>query len=179
MDVKLDVDGVLRDIDERVIHYYKVFYNPDAKIKKSDINIYKLHEHFPEVKNFDNFFKEHAKGIFQDSLPYPGAVDFTRRLDYDGHNIHIVTRQMPGVENYTVEWLRKHGFKYDTLHFTKDKTIVKGDVTIEDNLENLIECSWDENVVCFAQNWNRGFSGFRTNDYNAIANHINNLDEWV
>jgi len=78
-----------------------------------------------------------------------------------------------------MNWLRKHGFKYDTIHFTKDKTIVKGDVTVEDNLENLIECSWDENVVCFAQNWNKGFSGFRTNDYNAIANYINNLDDWV
>jgi len=37
MDVKLDVDGVLREMLEKTIHYYKVFYNPESNIKASDV----------------------------------------------------------------------------------------------------------------------------------------------
>lgn len=62
------------------------------------------------------------------------------RLKEAGHEIHIVTHRMSGYlyssEQATKYWLNTKGVEYDSLTFSKDKTVVDTDVFIEDNLDN-------------------------------------------
>jgi FMN phosphatase YigB (HAD superfamily) len=57
-----------------------------------------------------------------------------------GHTIHVVTHRFSGkvscVQEATRSWFAKKGLIYDTLDFSGDKTSVKTDLFIEDNLKN-------------------------------------------
>lgn len=68
------------------------------------------------------------------------AADHISALKDTGHEIHIVTHRTSGYlyssEQATEYWLDTKGFRYDSLTFSKDKTVVKTDVFIEDNLDN-------------------------------------------
>lgn len=70
--------------------------------------------------------------------PMPGAVDVSRRLRADGHTVHIVTDRSIGQQpqEATKAWLADVGFEYDTIDFSRDKTVVPTDVFIEDRLVN-------------------------------------------
>jgi uncharacterized HAD superfamily protein len=57
-----------------------------------------------------------------------------------GHTIHLITARTYGVskcpEAATRHFFNENGLVYDTLTISKDKTAVKTDVFIEDNLKN-------------------------------------------
>lgn len=71
----------------------------------------------------------------------PHAKEAFERIARLGHEIIIITdRQFgstPSVSHRnTEEWLRQHGFEYDELIFSADKTCVWTDMFVEDKLEN-------------------------------------------
>lgn len=71
------------------------------------------------------------------------AVDEMTKLQKSGHSIHIITHRHfgshPGVSaSATAVWLRHHAIPYDTLTFSDDKTIIKTDWMIEDNVDNYL-----------------------------------------
>lgn len=61
-------------------------------------------------------------------------------LRAEGHTIHFVTARTFGKtscpEAATRHWLEENNLIYDTLTISKDKTAVKTDVFLEDNLKN-------------------------------------------
>ncbi len=94
-------------------------------------------------QSLDDWLKSYAEGVDAGQIlwlgdPIPGAVEVSRRLREAGHTIHIVTDRSIGKEpqRATETWLRSVGFQYDTLDYSKDKTVVPTDVFIEDRLEN-------------------------------------------
>lgn len=76
--------------------------------------------------------------LFRHGAPFPGAVDALAALKGTGHTLHVVTNRSFGsrsVEN-TAGWLGEHGIPYHSLTFAADKTTVRTDAFIEDNVEN-------------------------------------------
>lgn len=74
--------------------------------------------------------------------PMPGAVDAVRALKDAGHHIHIVTARgffQHGdlIRRHTIEWLADHEIPHDSLTFTKDKTLVRTDVFVDDSWRNV------------------------------------------
>jgi 5'(3')-deoxyribonucleotidase len=68
----------------------------------------------------------------------PGSKENLTKLQEEGHTIHIVTARTMGqlpVEN-TMIWLKRENIPYDTLTFSVDKSIIKVDFFIEDNVDN-------------------------------------------
>lgn len=64
-----------------------------------------------------------------------------RRVRNAGHSVHIITDRSFGLspmvsQEITVEWLKQHGYEYDSLTFSADKTIVPTDFFIEDKVAN-------------------------------------------
>lgn len=89
-------------------------------------------------------FKEHfANGveagiIFHCDPLLPGARQGINSLKRAGHTIHIVTdRQFPRAPELTMGWLTRHGIPYDSITFSRDKTIVDVDAYIDDRVENV------------------------------------------
>lgn len=103
------------------------------------------------------------QGYIFNNAPFRGAVEANNALYDAGHKIHIITyrgfKSHPGLaEKVTESWLDTVGFKYDSLTFSEDKTVIKTDVFVEDNLDNyhalnaagtecyLITRPWNEGV---------------------------------
>ena len=74
--------------------------------------------------------------------PYPGSVEALQRLEGAGHRIHLVTArgflaQGHLIRKQTIDWLHEHKVPHDTLTFSKDKTLVRADVFIDDSTRNV------------------------------------------
>jgi len=110
------------------------------------------------------FWKEGVEaGVIFNNAPFVGAVEALNNLHDAGHEIHIITHRgfadRPGLaEQLTEKWLDMRGYRYHSLTFSEDKTVVKTDVFVEDNLKNyealnavgtkafLITRPWNEGV---------------------------------
>lgn len=81
--------------------------------------------------------------ILRDGDPFPGAVEATHALKTAGHTVHFITDRSIATdptepERATRYWLDRHGFAYDALTISRDKTSVPTDYFIEDRYENAV-----------------------------------------
>lgn len=83
-------------------------------------------------------------GSLYNGEPYPGAIVALRELEAAGHELHIVTAR--GFFNHgalirahTVDWLREHDVPHHSLTFSKNKTLVRTDVFVDDSCKNVCE----------------------------------------
>ena len=161
--IGVDLDGVVHDFAE-------------------SIHSYLIQEEHPGVpKYFDgleveyDFFTEwgithaeydqiHEQAIVQ-RFAYNGPIldeakTHLERLYAEGHTIHIITSRPRSAFTATVKWLVKHDLPFDYLTFSEDKTCVKTDVFIEDNVSNYLSL---EKAGCSPflvdRGWNRKAPG--------------------
>lgn len=112
------------------------------------------------MKDYETFGKYvrsgvYAKRIFWLGQPDPEWVELLSLLRAEGHRVHLTTnRSVPGSKAATEAWLTDHDIEYDSLIFTKDKTIVSADLLIEDNIDNILAWSFDRPVIVWRQPWN-------------------------
>lgn len=71
----------------------------------------------------------------------PNAVEAVRAVKDAGHDVIIITDRQFGTtpeasHKATLEWLAEHGFPYDEIWFSADKTVRPTDIFIEDKLQN-------------------------------------------
>lgn len=79
--------------------------------------------------------------------PMPWAVWGVAELARLGHSVHFVTNRGACIEGKehdrkhqlvdTIQWLQDHGFGYNEITFTNDKTKIQCDLYIEDSPHNL------------------------------------------
>lgn len=109
------------------------------------------------------FWKQGVEaGLIFNNAPFRGAVEANNALFDVGHRIHIVTHRgfedRPGLaEKVTETWLNGAGFKYHSLTFSEDKTVIRTDVFVEDNLNNyhaLNEAGTEAYLI--TRPWNEG-----------------------
>lgn len=137
MIIALDVDGVLRDFNgslDRVYRKWNPTHGPSIEPYEWDLSA-----SYPECVDINKFaFVEHAKEIFSEAEPYPGAVHFANRL-YRDHNVVITTMQFEAMRPVLLDWLQRHRIPYHSLMFTREKYLVDADVLIDDNPEFLMD----------------------------------------
>lgn len=142
--VKIDVDGVIRDIFTPMLKMYNYIFNEHLSV--DDITDYDVGKVFTKVKEHygmsaaEWFFDTNGRKIFLYGKPYQGVAEAIDLLREHGHKVVIVTWQ-PLLENKlnTLKFLDKYGIHYDDICFTKDKWIINGDYIIDDNPEFLTE----------------------------------------
>ncbi|AXH70499.1 phosphohydrolase [Gordonia phage Daredevil] len=88
-------------------------------------------------------------------------VSALHRLVANGHTIHIVTARDFGTragvtQAATLAWLKGNDIPFDSITFSTDKTVVKLDYMIEDNVENHLALHRvGVESVLLTQPWNR------------------------
>lgn len=142
MTIKIDVDGVIRDMLGAMC---KMYYKFDPIVKEENITDYDVEKSFPLIKTktgmsaHDYFFVINAEDTFY-NMPtvLNGARYGIELLKISGHKIVIVTHQA-GFYNkiYTLRFLDYYGIPYDDICFTRDKWAIEGDYIIDDNPEFL------------------------------------------
>lgn len=141
----VDVDEVLRDNLSNMLRVYNEEYKDDKKL--SDLHDFRVDISFPKIAEATGqtaskyFFEQHAQEVFTDAEAIEGAKEAIDILRNYGKVI-IVTYQK-NTENRirTLEWLDKYSIKFDSICFTRDKSIVHADYMIDDNDWNFIGCN--------------------------------------
>ena len=170
MIIKIDVDGVIRNINETMCKMYNDLF--DENLTVEDMFDYDVEKVFNKVKEklgitaVDYFFDQSARSIFLNSNPYDGVREAIQKLRNAGHKVVVVTWQF-SLENkyYTLLFFKKNKIPYDDICFTRDKWMIQGDWLIDDNPEFiedkrdkskkiLINMPYNKKVIQFLQRAN-------------------------
>lgn len=140
MIIKIDVDGVIRNINETLCGLYNQLF--DENLNVEDIFDYDVEKVFKRIKEeygmtaVDYFFNWSSRDVFLHSNPYDGVREAIQKLRDAGHKVVIVTWQFT-LQNkyYTLMFFEKNKIPYDDICFTRDKWMIQGDWLIDDNPE--------------------------------------------
>ena len=157
--VKVDVDGVLRDMVGMMCEMYNRQFTQN--IQPHDIDDYDIDKFFTKchtekgMKPREWFFKHNERELYLNSKPIEGAARAVKTMREKGYHV-IVTTDQPSAECkiHTIEWLEKNGIQYDAICFTKEKHAFKGDITVDDN-PHVLNLSEDDRKVCIDTPYNR------------------------
>ena len=131
----VDIDGVLRDLNQQMINIYNKEFNTKMEVK--DIFDFDVELSFPliyqqlHIHADDFFFNEHDE-IFLKAKPIGDVHQMTKSLHDIGRIIIVSYQKSLRNKTFTLEWLEKNNVVFDDVCFVKDKTIVKTDYLIDD-----------------------------------------------
>lgn len=146
MIIKIDVDGVIRDIVTTMCKLYNETFPDAIRFYPRDITDYNINKFFPMIKSelglepSEFFFRQHAEQIFYTaSEPFEKVKDALELLHRNNHKIVIVTWQfnLENKEN-TLKFFDLYNLYFDDICFTRDKWMIYGDYLIDDNPEFIL-----------------------------------------
>lgn len=168
--ILVDMDNTIVDYSSAIAPELKKIY-PTMKIDAENwqtLKLNDLHLNRRKIQSRPNFFSE--------LKPIPGALEALRQMEKEGYTVFIVSS--PSVHGTTChseksQWLKEHmNEKWaKRLVLTKDKTIVRGDVLIDDKpfITGTVSPNWKH--ITFSQPYNR-----HLNDEGRI--HLKNWENW-
>ena len=165
MRIGIDCDGVLRDFIPDLINSIKETH-PQHTDKIKPVHAWEWETWLPfwteeETEkyvfedNFLDFFGAECPPIDSSVEDWPKLKQWAKE---NGHELILVSAQRPHCEEPTTEWLKKYGFDFDEIHYTKHKWSIDVDVLIDDSPEKLEQFA-DRSVnygsaICYKQTWN-------------------------
>lgn len=157
MIIGIDVDCVLRDIIPPTLEWWERMTG--IKKCREDIDEWEFHKclNVELAKVLPSEFYRMWFGrsrVWQGALSVLGAIDVVTEL-HELNEIVIVTYQPTYLQKiWTVEWLDKY-FQgmYESLVFTKRKSLVRTDVLIDDGPHNFE--GFTGKAILFSQPWNQ------------------------
>ena len=164
MIIKIDVDGVIRDIVKPICDIYN--NNFFENVKPEEIVDYNINNEFPLIEELmhkkptEYFFIERGRDVFRYlATTFNGVIEAINLLKEHGHKIVICTWQLnnDNIIN-TVNFLNDWKVPFDDLCFTRDKHIVNGDFIIDDNPEFLDHCDESGAKIIIDQPYNRYYN---------------------
>ena len=164
MIIKIDVDGVIRDIISAMCEIYNARFGGNLCVE--DIDDYDINTNFPKIMEemretpVEYFFTHHGDDIFEYvSKPFEGVKDSIDKLCNFGHKVVIVTWQF-SLKNiiHTLRFLDKYGIRYHDICFTKDKWMIRGDYLIDDNPEFIMDKRDKSSKIVIDTPYNRHIS---------------------
>lgn len=187
MIICVDVDNILNDLAQKTLELYNSRYNKN--IQMSDITSYNFFDCLPheDASCIISLFEE--KELWDSLKPLPDSQEALKSLIKNEHKVYLATATNPINFKWKVDWLQKY-FPFihsDNIIRIMDKSLLKCDIMIDDNLDNLIGSFCDR--ICLDYPWNHSASKDvsydikRVNNWNQIPNIINNIEmemkEWM
>ena len=163
MNIGIDVDGVLVDLETKMLTYgtkFSVENNLNINIKPNE---------YWETKKFDwtenqelQFWNQYIIKYVRDSQAREYASEVIEKLMQEENKIYIITARdeygMPKeyygkMQEITKNWLEKNNIKYNKLIFSPDKEKLQKciennvDIMIEDSPSNILNISQKVKVI--------------------------------
>jgi 5'(3')-deoxyribonucleotidase len=156
--IKVDVDGVLRDLMAKCCFIYKRDIDPKSTATPNDIVDWDFDPVFPKLPEAHKvFFGEYAGELFLLSDPYETEMAKYMGMIKEEGEVIIATDQPNGAGKYTLEWLENNRVPYDGIFISSHKTLLKGDIALDDRLKNLELYRKEGTIaVCMERPWNHG-----------------------
>lgn len=172
--IKIDCDGVLRNIVPSMCMLYNDYYNEN--LTPDDVTDFDVNKIFTKCPNpYDFFFIEHVDFIYLNSPMFEKAKEAMDLLHKKGYHIIIVSTQ-PTFEKqyYTLQWLKEHDIYYDSICFTKEKQLIDGHIVVDDYDMNLLKCNEGEKILIDAP-YNKNENRFKR--YNNLFEYVDFLKQ--
>ena len=177
MRILVDMDGVIANCEG---HFWDVWpaYVKDAPITPSAERLtYGVEDQLPVRCRNIALTVFQTKGFFRDIQPMPGAIEGLLGLERAGHSVHICTRPFFGNPHCASEkhvWVRDWlGADWERkLAIVHDKTLIRGDVLIDDmpEIKGSEEPEWKH--VLYDWPYNRDSNKDRVRSWDEI------LERW-
>lgn len=138
MRILVDMDGVIADFEGDFLRRWRELYPERKYVPLEERRGFYLREQYPEeyINHVQEIYR--GEGFYQNLPPMPGALEALKEIKEIFKNVFLCTSPMlPKYENCVLEkyhWVYKHlgeEWVYNMI-LTKDKTIIKGDVLIDD-----------------------------------------------
>lgn len=159
MIILIDQDGVLSDFETHFYNEFRARFPNEVAVHPKDRKSYYVDDDYPErlanaVSSIPTML-----GFYRNMPPILGAVEGVTALVNAGHDVRICTAPLRLYDNCVKEkydWVNQHlgsGFT-DRMMLTRDKTLVHGDILIDDKpvIEGVGPRSWRH--IAFGQPYN-------------------------
>lgn len=169
MTILVDIDSTITNFSEVLLRYLNRLYNTKY--------------HYNDIVSYDWFNKTFAQpwlptehDYFWDDVKVNSeAVSTIESWVKQGHQVYLVTAShFNSLLSYkikrTLESFNPNLINERNVIIAQDKSIIRGDVMIDDCIDNL--CSFDGLPICYAQPWNKFWWGFRDDLWDSIDNFI-------
>jgi 5'-nucleotidase len=158
--ILLDMDGVLTDFERGFFESWRTLFPEHSPIAPEMRRLHGLVDEYPPQHSAKVRQVYIACGFFRNLQPMPGAIDGVRQIVALGHDIRICTAPLTDYtycvpEKY--EWIDRYlGRKMvQRMILTKDKTLVRGDILVDDKPEVTGACEPEWEHVLYDQPFNR------------------------
>ena len=160
------MDGVLADFEGRFLEIWRTRFPDRPFIPLHERRTFSLKDDYPaeHVEDVRDIWYSH--GFFRSLAPIPGGRGALEEMAASGHEVFLCTSPLLRWENCVPEkfaWVADHLGEGWTRRMvvTRDKTIVSGDILVDDKpaIEGVSLPTWEH--VVFDQPYNRGKPGRR------------------
>ncbi len=162
--ILLDQDGVLADFEHAFIDAWRIRYPDVPPVEFEDRKSFYLRQDYPPELRAQAEAIYTAPGFIRNLPPVPGALDAVHELLALGMDVRICTSPLSQFENCVAEkylWVERHLGRDATnrLILSKDKTLVYGDLLIDDKplIEGAVKPRWKH--ILFDAPYNRHVTG--------------------
>jgi 5'(3')-deoxyribonucleotidase len=168
----VDIDDVINDLTPKALEIYNS--RTGKNIQMNDIVAYDFYECLSkeDADGIVALFKE--KELWDSLEPLPGSQKALRQLINQGYHIIIATATDPCNFAWKCEWLSKY-FPFiptDNIIRIMDKSLLRIDVILDDNLDNLTSNVCER--ICMDYSYNQN----PDKDYVYDINRIKSWDEF-
>jgi hypothetical protein len=163
----MDIDGVLANLEGRLVEHLVSRYGKDAGINRDMYALEDRYADFPEILDAALSFVIDPNSYYPLEPMMDGLV-FVEKAIANGYPVQFLSSRPKGAETFTVRWLRKHLLNYDEtlgakcLDGNKARTILKDykdlvAFVVEDRPDTVAKLN-EGGILAYswAQPWNTG-----------------------
>lgn len=137
MVILVDMDNTLVDFDAGLLSIWRKTYPNEFFVPIEKRTTFHPHKDYPEALQSKVQDICHSEGFVRDLPPTPGGIEAVYEMLDMGHDVrfctsHLLTYDYSVLEKF--QWIEKHfdASFVDRIILTRDKTLVRGDVLIDD-----------------------------------------------
>lgn len=153
--ILVDIDAVVADLMTVWLGLYNKEYEDSLELQ--DITKWGIHEIVKPECGIGIFKYLERHDLYDSVLPVDGAKTSIAWLRNHSYDVRFLTS---GIFESKAKWMYRHNLiRGDWMYspdiiVSHDKSLIKGDILIDDNIENLH--NFDGKRILFAQPWNEG-----------------------
>ena len=159
--ILVDVDCVVADLMPEWLGFYNEEYEDQVKVE--DIKSWGLEVYVKPECGTEIYRYLKLPYLYDNVQPIDGALSSVQWLRHRGYDVVFVTS---GIHEGKAKWLDRYGFLLSRLDyqyapdlvFAHDKSLIKGDIMIDDNVKNLH--TFQGKSILFGQPWNDDNNGY-------------------
>lgn len=168
--VLVDMDDVMCNFVESLCSWLNKEYQ--TNVTKQDITEWDLRKFFPTLSVDEIFDPTHTDDFWKTVAPIDGSQEFIRKLmKNDAYDVYICTSSDYRTIKHKFDWVLKRYFPYISwkqVIITKNKSMVRGDILIDDGVHNLENTSFKKILMSTPSNQN----------YDAVSNGMIRVNTW-